>query len=102
MQESGRSHVLAMTDHPDPKLVVMAYTKEDGVTSLVPKSSLSLADRAARPAEFVTDVQVDPTGHIAVACCFTGKLKIVPLEKGELGNSFDVSCVHAQVHKHRY
>ncbi|KAI0720554.1 CPSF A subunit region-domain-containing protein [Cerioporus squamosus] len=91
-KEPGRSRILAMTDHPDPKLVVMAFGYgEDGVASLTPKSSLSLADRSARPAEFVTDVQVDPTGKIAVACCFTGKLKVVPLKNGELGNAFDVS-----------
>ncbi|RPD77741.1 hypothetical protein L226DRAFT_544225 [Lentinus tigrinus ALCF2SS1-7] len=90
-REDGRSHILAMIDHPDPKLVVFALEIEDGVASLNSKSSLSLADRAPRPAEFITDVQVDPTGKIAVACCFTGKLKVVPLEDGELGNSFDVS-----------
>ncbi|TFK91964.1 hypothetical protein K466DRAFT_514387 [Polyporus arcularius HHB13444] len=90
-KEPGRSHILAMTDHPAPKLVVMAFDNEDGVASLTPKSSLSLTDRSARPAEFVTDVQVDPTGKIAVACCFTGKLKVVPLKDGELGNAFDVS-----------
>ncbi|KAI0754895.1 mono-functional DNA-alkylating methyl methanesulfonate N-term-domain-containing protein [Daedaleopsis nitida] len=88
-KERGRSYVLVMTDHPDPKLVVMAY--EEGAPHLITQSSLSLEDRAARPAEFVTDVQVDPTGKLAIVCCFTGKLKVVPLKDGVLGTSFDVS-----------
>ena len=77
-----------MTDHPDPKLIVMAY--QEGATSIAELGFLSLADRAARPAEFVTDVQVDPTGKIAIVSCYTGKLKVIPLKDGALGNAFDV------------
>lgn len=81
-----------MTDHPDPKLVLMTYSLENGVASLNPASHVSLVDRAARQAEFVTDFQVDPTGKVIVASCYTGKLKVVKLKDGELDkNPFDVS-----------
>ncbi|CDO76087.1 hypothetical protein BN946_scf184649.g13 [Trametes cinnabarina] len=87
----GQSNLLVMIDHPDPRVVMMVYVVEGGVVSLVPGGSHSLADRAARQAEFVTDIQVDPTGQIAVASCYAGKLKVIKLEKGELGQAFDVS-----------
>lgn len=91
IQELGRSHLLVMTDHPDAKLLVLAY--QEGATSLTEQGSLSLADHAARPAEFVTDVQVDPTGKVAVVSCYTGKFKVVALKDGNFGTSFDVMCV---------
>ncbi|KAI0372253.1 hypothetical protein BV20DRAFT_991870 [Pilatotrama ljubarskyi] len=87
----GQSNLLVMTDHPDAKLVVMSYQIEGGVAALRSGSSHSLVDPAARQAEFVTDVQVDPTGQVAVASAYAGKLKVVRLEDGELGQAFDVS-----------
>ena len=83
-----------MTDHPEPKLVLMTYDFVDGVASLSSRSHQSLADRAARQAEFITDFKVDPSGQIVVACAYTGKLKIVTLKNGNLENAFDVSCVN--------
>ncbi|OSD07132.1 hypothetical protein PYCCODRAFT_1449240 [Trametes coccinea BRFM310] len=87
----SQSNLLVMIDHPDARLVMMHYAVEDGVSSLTPGGSHSLVDRAARQAEFVTDVQVDPSEQIAVASCYAGKLKVVKLENGELGQAFDVS-----------
>ena len=83
-----------MTDHPDPKLIILSYGVEDGVASLTSIGHHSLADRAARHAEFVTDVQVDPTGKVAVASCYTGKLKVITLNNGKVDSAFDVSCVY--------
>lgn len=82
-----------MTNHPDAKIVLMTYNVESDGPALQSGGSHSLADRAARQAEFVTDFQVDPTGQLAVASCYAGKLKVIKLEDGELGQAFDVSCV---------
>ncbi|EJF63344.1 hypothetical protein DICSQDRAFT_153890 [Dichomitus squalens LYAD-421 SS1] len=90
-EEEGRSHILAMTDHPDPELILLSYDVKDGVASLTPAGHHSLADRAARQAEFVTDFQVDPSGTVAVASCYTGKLKVVTVSDGKLDTAFDVS-----------
>ncbi|KAI8986077.1 CPSF A subunit region-domain-containing protein [Trametes punicea] len=85
------SNLLVMTDHPDAKIVLMSYAVDDGIATLKPGGSHSLVDRAARQAEFVTDFQVDPTGQVVVASCYAGKLKVIKLENGELGQAFDVS-----------
>lgn len=82
-----------MTDHPDPKLVLLSYDVVDGVGSLTPTGHISLADRTARPAEFVTDFRVDPSGEVIAVSCYTGKFKILTYGDGKLGSSFDVSCV---------
>lgn len=80
-----------MTDHPDPSLILMSYVIEDGVPSLVQISYQSLADRAGRQAEFVVDFSVDPSGTVIAVSCYTGKLKVMRLEKGKLKDPFDVS-----------
>ncbi|KAI0766387.1 CPSF A subunit region-domain-containing protein [Trametes elegans] len=90
-KEESHSDLLVMTDHPDIKLVLFTYETVDGQATLKTTGTCSLVDRAARPAEFVTDVRVDPTGQIAVASCYAGKLKVVSLQGGKLGESFDVS-----------
>lgn len=92
-QTQGQSNLLVMTDLPDAKLVLMTYSTEGGVAALTSGTSHSLMDQAARPAEFVTDFQVDPTGQVVIASCYAGKLKVVRIEDGELGQAFDVSCV---------
>ena len=80
-----------MTDHPNPNLVLMTYTMEDDVAALVETSSQSLADRAARQSEYVMDFAVDPSGKSVAVSCYTGKLKVVQIQKGELSDPFDVS-----------
>ena len=85
-----------MTNHPDVKIVLLTYGIENDIPALQSGGSHSLVDRAARQAEFVTDFQVDPTGQIAVVSCYAGKLKVIKLEDGELGQAFDVSCVYCK------
>ncbi|KAI0917003.1 hypothetical protein AcV5_007593 [Taiwanofungus camphoratus] len=90
-EESGRSNLLVLTDHPEPKLIQLTYEVAAGVASLVSNSHIDLQDRYARPAEFVTDVLVDPSGKVAAVSCYTGRLKVVRLEDGKIGTNFDVS-----------
>ncbi|KAI1790140.1 mono-functional DNA-alkylating methyl methanesulfonate N-term-domain-containing protein [Ganoderma leucocontextum] len=90
-KEEGRSNILVMTDHPDPKLVLLSYDVVHGVGSLTPTGHTALADRTARPAEFVTDFRVDPSGEVVAVSCYTGKFKIVALKDAKLDNAFDVS-----------
>ncbi|KAH9942902.1 CPSF A subunit region-domain-containing protein [Amylocystis lapponica] len=89
--DAGTANVLVMTDHPDPKLIVLGYAVESGSVSLTSKGHVSLHDRYGRQAEFVTDVFVDPSGQVAVASCYGGKLKVVQFENGMISNAFDVS-----------
>lgn len=87
--------MLVLTDHPEPKLIQLTYEVAAGVASLVSNSHIDLQDRYARPAEFVTDVLVDPSGKVAAVSCYTGRLKVVRLEDGKIGTNFDVSYVPA-------
>ncbi|KAI0647974.1 CPSF A subunit region-domain-containing protein [Trametes meyenii] len=90
-KEKGRSNLLVMTDHPDPNIVLMIYSMDGGGSSLTPGDLNTLKDSSARPAEFVTDFQVDPTGQVAAVSCYAGKLKIIPLSPGQLGPDIDMS-----------
>ncbi|THH31175.1 hypothetical protein EUX98_g3000 [Antrodiella citrinella] len=85
------NNILVMTDHPDPRIIVLAYEKENGVSRLVDASSTSLHDRIARHAEFCNDVVVDPTGRIAVVSCYAGKLRILVFGEGVVEEEFDVT-----------
>ena len=85
---------MVLTDHPDPRLIVLEYvTDEDGKGSLVSKDYIELHDRYARPAEFVTDVFVSPSGQVAVVSCYTGKLKLVKFNDRKRPDAFDASYV---------
>lgn len=94
-QDSKQSNLLVLTDHPDPKLIILTYVVDNsGNSSIVSKEFVDLYDRYARPAEFVTDVAVDPTGQVAVVSCYTGRLKVVQFEDGkQTGVPFDISYV---------
>ncbi|KZT11975.1 uncharacterized protein LAESUDRAFT_746751 [Laetiporus sulphureus 93-53] len=93
VDDTNKSNLLVLTDHPDPKLIPLAYeVDESGTASLISKEGIDLHDRDARPAEFVTDVFVDPSGHVAIVSCYTGRLKLVQLENGEVtGIPTDIS-----------
>jgi DNA damage-binding protein 1 len=52
--------------------------------------TLSLYHHNARPSEFLHAVLVDPTGSAALVNCYTGKFRIVELDKGFYKNDFDV------------
>ena len=82
---------MVMTDHPEPKIVLMSYVIEEEVPTLVATSFQSLFDRTARPSEYVMDFSVDPTGSVVVASCYSGKLKVIEIKKGKLNEPFDVS-----------
>ena len=88
------TRIAVLTDHPDPRLIVLAYSLDDAAgASLVSTGHVELHDRYARNAEFVMDVLIDPAGEVAVVSCYAGKLKVVQFEDGKITNSFDVSCV---------
>ncbi|OSX59780.1 hypothetical protein POSPLADRAFT_1048255 [Postia placenta MAD-698-R-SB12] len=93
LDDSKQSNLLVLTDHPDPKLIILTYVVDNsGNSSIVSKEFVDLYDRYARPAEFVTDVAVDPTGQVAVVSCYTGRLKVVQFEDGkQTGVPFDIS-----------
>jgi DNA damage-binding protein 1 len=52
--------------------------------------TLSLYHHNARPSEFLHAVLVDPTGNVALVNCYTGKFRVVELDKGFYKNDFDV------------
>ncbi len=52
--------------------------------------SLSLFDRYARHAEFVTDIVMHPSGSVAVVSCYIGKLKVLHFKDGVIHRDFDV------------
>lgn len=80
-----------MIAHPDPELVFLAYNEpESGNGELIVKKQLSLYERAPRPAEFFNDLLVHPSGKLAVASCYAGKLKIINLKAGAYTEDFDV------------
>ncbi len=83
-----------MIAHPDPELIFFTYIDTaDGIGELVIKKQLPLYERAPRPAEFFNDVLVHPSGQLALASCYTGKLKIIRIKAGNYQDDFDVSCV---------
>lgn len=71
---------------------MLEYTTDDeGKASLISKDCIELHDRYARPAEFVTDVFVSPSGQVAVVSCYTGKLKLVQFNDKKRPDAFDIS-----------
>ncbi|KAL6302826.1 mono-functional DNA-alkylating methyl methanesulfonate N-term-domain-containing protein [Sparassis latifolia] len=91
VEDSGISNILVLTDHPEPKLIVLKYVADSAGASLVTTGDLSVHDRYGRQSEFVTDVLVDPTGQVAVISCYVGKLKVIQFDDGGISNQFDVS-----------
>lgn len=89
--QHGKSNLLLLTDHPDPRLVFLSYsTPSSGNPFLKPLKSLSLHHHNARTSEFLHTVLVDPSGRVAIVNCYTGKIKVVELEDGLYKNDFDV------------
>lgn len=94
-KDGTRSNLLIMLDHPDPELIVLEYTISNNgnrdVAGLKTVNHLSLYERSARAAEFCNTVILDPSGTVAVASCYKGKLKVLLLEEGTVQRDFDVS-----------
>ncbi|EMD31691.1 hypothetical protein CERSUDRAFT_109269 [Gelatoporia subvermispora B] len=91
--ETGSCNILALTDHPDVKLIVLGGVTDDSGLTLVTKGHVSLQERGGRVAEFVTDVFVHPGGEVAVVSCYAGMLKVVQFKEGNIDTHahFDVS-----------
>ncbi|KAJ3781139.1 CPSF A subunit region-domain-containing protein [Lentinula aff. detonsa] len=83
-----RSNLLVLLDHPDPEILILNYTEtsERASGKLNVKHQVPLDERGSRPAEFCLDAIVHPSGEFAVVSCYTGKLKVVMVESGEVVN----------------
>lgn len=92
-QEPALSNILVLTDHPDPRLLLLEYAVENGQASLSCTWHSSLFDRIARHAEFFTDIVVSPSRDLAVVSCYVGKLKVVRFVDGDVESEFEVMCV---------
>ncbi|KAJ3896557.1 CPSF A subunit region-domain-containing protein [Lentinula edodes] len=110
IQNSQRSNLLILLDHPDPEILILNYTEtsEPGSGRLNLKHQIPLDERGSRPSELCTDAIVHPSGLFAVVSCYTGKLKVVMIDNGEVHNvqipelnllSFTFLPL---VHKHNY
>ncbi|KAH9080524.1 mono-functional DNA-alkylating methyl methanesulfonate N-term-domain-containing protein [Lactarius deliciosus] len=86
----GKSNLLLLTDHPDPRLIFITYSTISTGGRLNAVKTLSLYHHNSRPSEFLHTVLVDPTGNVAVINCYTGKFRVVELENGFYKNDFDV------------
>lgn len=87
------SNLLVLTDHPYPKLILLAYNTSRDTPELTEKWSTDLHDRNARHAEYLNDVIVHPAGRVAIVSCYAGKLKVVTFKKGGVEKHFDVMYV---------
>ncbi|KAF9454820.1 hypothetical protein P691DRAFT_716708 [Macrolepiota fuliginosa MF-IS2] len=92
ISKSTRSSLVVMLAHPDPELIFLSYAEsEHGLAELQPTKHISLYERTPRPAEFLNDILAHPSGKLAVASCYAGKLKIINLKAGRYQDDFDVS-----------
>lgn len=90
-------NILVMTDHPDPRVIVLEYQGKGGTGQLVDVGTVSLHDRIARHAEFCNTVTIDPTGSIAVVSCYVGKLRVLVFQDGTIEEEYDVMYVHSEL-----
>lgn len=86
-----------MLDHPDPELIFLEYIMSNNgakdIAELKTLKYLSLYERSIRHAEFFQDIILDPSGNIAIASCYVGKVKVLILQGGSFEREFDVSYV---------
>lgn len=91
-QGTERSKLALMTSHPDPELVFFSYKEtESGGSELTVQDTLSLYERSPREAEFYNDLIIHPSGTVAIASCYVGKLKVIKLKAGGYVDNFDFS-----------
>ncbi|TFY70381.1 hypothetical protein EVG20_g2619 [Dentipellis fragilis] len=90
---SGRDNLILMTDHPEPKLAVLTFNvSASGEGALSKLRVVDLQERSSlRHAEFFHDVVVSPSGDVALASCYAGKLKVLVFDDGKLKQEFDVT-----------
>ncbi|KAI5118862.1 hypothetical protein M0805_005306 [Coniferiporia weirii] len=93
IENSSKHHLLILTDHPDPRLLLFEYAQISGQLKSELKCirSLSLFERNARPAEFFNGCLVNRKGKVAVVSTYVGKLRILELDDGLILSDFDVS-----------
>jgi DNA damage-binding protein 1 len=82
--------LLILTDHPEPHLhQLVPEHGEEGLKLIAYAPAINL-HMTGRPAEFFTGIVVDPTGQIAVASLYAGKLRVIDYSQAEPGEGFDV------------
>lgn len=93
LTQGPKHHILALTDHPDPRVLVLGFQERGEESKPVVKclDTLSLYERNARPAEFFNRCIVDRKGRAAVVSTYAGKLRVIELEEGRVKSSFDVA-----------
>ncbi|PPR07110.1 hypothetical protein CVT24_010946 [Panaeolus cyanescens] len=97
-QHEARSTLLVMLTHPEPELLFLSYSESESEDStLVVEESISLFERTPRLAEFFTNVIIHPSGSLAIASCYAGKLKVLKLKAGRCIDNFDISCPEINV-----
>ena len=89
---------MVLLDQPEPELLFLSFSEREQNLKLDKQLSLSERSPSLRPAEFFTDILVDPSGQLAVVSCYQGKLKVLTLENGVYVKDVDVSCVSKYVH----
>ncbi|KAL4251847.1 DNA damage-binding protein 1 [Abortiporus biennis] len=89
--KKGVEKLLVLTDHPDPRLILLAFKDSDLGPELITDGVVSLHDRNATHTEFSTDFVLHPSARLAAINCYKGKLKIVLFKKGLIDEHFDVS-----------
>ncbi|KAG2010117.1 pre-mRNA-splicing factor rse1, variant 2 [Coprinopsis cinerea AmutBmut pab1-1] len=95
---TDRSKLVLMTSHPDPELVFFSYRDNvEGGAQLKVTKSLSLYERSSRTAEFFNDLLIHPSGTLAIASCYVGKLRIVKLEGGDWVEDYDYTLPELNV-----
>ncbi|KAF9069809.1 CPSF A subunit region-domain-containing protein [Rhodocollybia butyracea] len=93
IQDSSRSNIFVLLDHPDPEVLVLKYTESDepGSGNLSQKYHIQLDERGSRPSEFCTDAIVHSSGAFAVVSCYTGKLKVVMIDESKAVHNLQLS-----------
>ena len=82
-----------LTDHPDPRFIVLSLSDTSGQPELTTAFFLPLSERTGRHAEHFTDILVHPDGQVAAISCYAGKLKVVVFKNGKHERDFDVQYV---------
>ncbi|KAG7445774.1 uncharacterized protein BT62DRAFT_969553 [Guyanagaster necrorhizus] len=89
--DSARSNIVVLLDQPEPELLFLSFSEREQNLKLDKQLSLSERSPSVRPAEFFSDILVDPSGQLAVVSCYQGKLKVLTLENGSYVKDVDVS-----------
>ncbi|KAG6333787.1 hypothetical protein ID866_5298 [Astraeus odoratus] len=86
--------VLVLTDHPEPELLFVSLSvSRTGTTELAVRKRLSLFERNSRPAEYLHDVVISPSGQCAVVSVYTSRLRVVVMDEGQYDRDFDASII---------